>query len=250
MVCESCGAVRAVAPAELDAVRAAVLAPSATARASRTSRSPGCAPRARRRATRDRPRPWRAEPGRVGAGWRPGRRGHRPARRRLRPALRRRRPAPLQPRRRRRLHRRGGADGLHPRAAPRLRRRPHRRHRQHDAQAHERRSAAAGRRVLLLARALDRGLRARAALRARGPRAGRPGAGRRLDSALRHGTDRHGRVGRLPLRDRRPEPGGPRGDRARAARHAQRDVLRGRARGAAALARAHEPSARAASPTR
>ena len=53
--------------------------------------------------------PRRADAGRVGAGRRPGRRGHRPARRRLRPALRGRRPAPLQPRRRRRLHAPGSA---------------------------------------------------------------------------------------------------------------------------------------------
>ena len=117
--------------------------------------------------------PRRADAGRVGAGGRPGRRGHRPARRRLRPALRGRRPAPLQPRRRRRLHGRRRPDRLHAGHAPRLRRRPHRGHRQHDAQVHAGGPAAAQRRLLLRARALDRGLRARAAALAR-----RQGAGR------------------------------------------------------------------------
>ena len=54
-----------------------------------------------------------------------------------------------------------GADRLHARAAARVRRRPHRGDRQHDAQADGRRPAAAERRLLVLARALERRVRAR-----------------------------------------------------------------------------------------
>ena len=78
-------------------------------------------------------------------------------------------------RRRRRDARRGGRrvrggrghHRLHAGLAPRVRRRPHRRDRQHDAQADERRSAAPERRLLLLPRALDDRLRARGPVRDR-----------------------------------------------------------------------------------
>ena len=59
---------------------------------------------------------------------------------------------------------------LHARPAPRVRRRPHRGDRQHDAQADGRGPAAAQRRLLLLARPLDDRLRARVAARRRRPR--------------------------------------------------------------------------------
>ena len=112
--------------------------------------------------------PRSADPGGVAPGRRPGR-GHRgTARGRLLPAPRARRPAQLQPRVERRLRPRPRHHRLHARPASRLRRRPHRRDRQHDAQAHGRRPAPAQRRVLLLARPLDDRLRAR-----------RPGRGRR-----------------------------------------------------------------------
>ena len=68
--------------------------------------------------------------------------------------------------------------GLHPRHAARLRRRPHRGHRQHHPQARQRGQAAAVRRLLLLARALLRRVRARAAAELRHPRRGQPGARR------------------------------------------------------------------------
>ena len=102
------------------------------------------------------------------------------------------------------------ADGparLHVRAAPRGRRGPHRRHRQHDAQAHAGRSAAGRRRALLLARALDDRGRAvdpdRALGRDRQRHPGVPGDRR---------ADRDERVGDLPARHRRHQP-------ARADRH-------------------------------
>ena len=85
-----------------------------------------------------------------------------------------------------------GHHGLHARPAPRVRRRPHRGDRQHHAQADERRAAAAERRVLLLARALDRRVRARAAA-SRSASAPWPAtAERRLDAAAVTGARRHG----------------------------------------------------------
>ena len=112
-------------------------------------------------------------PGGVAARRRPGRRRRGAARDRLlRPAGARRAPG-AQPRRGRRLLGRRRADRLHARAPPRVRRRPHRGDRQHDAQAHGRRQPAAQRRLLLRARALHRRARARGAARRRRARARR-----------------------------------------------------------------------------
>jgi hypothetical protein len=113
------------APRELDDVARRSSLPSATARASRTSRSPGCAPRARPEATRDRPGVRGAlsacRDGRVagnGAGWASGHcmELHAVGFGRLF----RRRPGPHHfslGRRRAFHHGRGGAHRLHPRAA-------------------------------------------------------------------------------------------------------------------------------------
>ena len=82
-----------------------------------------------------------------------------------------------------------------------------RRDRQHDAQVHARGPAAAERRVLLRARALDRRLRAGAAALPRRQGAGGARPGRRLDAALGHRAHRGRRVsGTFPVSDRGAEP--------------------------------------------
>ena len=112
-------------------------------------------------------------------------------------------------RRRQGVRHRHRADRLHPGTAPRVRRRPHRRDRQHHPQADERRAAASWRRLLLLARPLVGGLRAGAADRNRAQgdhRAGRAGL---VGPASLHQLDRHQRLGRLPVFDRHHQRGDP-----------------------------------------
>ena len=112
-----------------------------------------------------------------------GRRRRRAARRRLRDPVRARRAAPLPARQRRGLHGRDRCHGLHARDAPRVRRRPHLGDRQHDAQADVRGQAAAERRLLVLARALDDRLRARVPALDRDQVARRAGQERQLGPA-------------------------------------------------------------------
>ncbi len=114
--------------------------------------------------------------------------------------------------------------------AARVRRRSHRRHRQHHAQAHGRRQAPAVGGFLVLPRALVRGVRPGAAALARGARAGRPGRGRRLQPAADHRPHRDGGLRRLPAAHRRGEPRGAARDRARVPPDAHRRLRRGRAR--------------------
>ena len=141
----------------------------------------------------------------------------------------------------RHLRHRGRHHGLHARDAPRLRRRPHRRDRQHDAQAHGRRPAAAERRVLLLARPLERRLPARDRALARHQGAERQRRERRLGAPPRHRPDRPDHLGHVPVPDRHPQPDGADRHRARVPAHAPRRVRRAAARGAPQLARLHEP---------
>ena len=118
-----------------------------------------------------------------------------------------RRPVPLQGARHRRRRAR-----LHARPASRVRRRPHLRDRQHDAQADERGQAAAQRRLLVLARALDD--RDRDRCRHRRRREG--GVRRRLEQPLQPRAVRrhlrHRRVGDVPVPDRRTQRRHPRRD--------------------------------------
>ena len=83
--------------------------------------------------------------------------------------------------------------GLHPRHAARLRRRPHRRHRQHHPQADGRRQAAGVGRLLVLPRPLDRSCSCCACCSSLGVAlAGRPGRERRLDACTASpALDRH-----------------------------------------------------------
>ena len=126
-----------------------------------------------------------------------------------------------------RVHGRARAHRLHARPAPCLRRRSHRRDRQHHPQADGRAQAPAQRRVLVLAGALVDRVRAGAAVRRRDPRARRARAQRRLGAAPRHRPDRDRRLRRLPVRDRGAQPGHPARDPARVPRHAPRRLRRG-----------------------
>ena len=132
-----------------------------------------------------------------------GRSRHRPACARV-PAADRGRGASCGSSRRRNRDR-----GLHARPASRVRRRSHRRDRQHHPQADGRGQAAAERRLLVLARTLDRGVRAGGGVRARNPRS-RWGAARAGIAVARDRRPRrHQRVRRVSVCDRRPEPGDP-----------------------------------------
>ena len=96
--------------------------------------------------------------------------------------------------------------GLHPGHAPRLRRRPHRRDRQHHPQAGPGRQTAPERRLLLLPRPLHRRVRAGGAAQLRHPR---PRHQVKNDSSgLHHTTGIIGTPvsGHLPISDRPAEP--------------------------------------------
>ncbi len=111
---------------------------------------------------------------------------------------------------------------LHARHAPRLRRRPHRRHRQHDTKADERGQAAYQRRLLLLARALVGRLRACGPAELRHPGARLAGEERQVRSAPDHEHRRDVGVGFLPLSDRGTQHRHPRVHRAACSRRCGR----------------------------
>ena len=129
------------------------------------------------------------------------------------------------------------ADGLHARAAPRARRRPHRGHRQHDAQAHDGGRPAARRRAFLRARALDGRVRPRAP--ARRSACGGRRAGRATTSSTLHtvtGVHRAVGVRHVPAAHRRGQPQRARSGILRAFRAcaAGRSTCRGRSERATA----------------
>ncbi len=97
------------------------------------------------------------------------------------------------------------ADGVHAGLTARVRRRPHRRHRQHHPQADERRTPTPCRRVLLFTGPLHGGLRAggNAGDRTQGYR--RTGRERLLDAASLHRLDRYQHFRRVPVFDRHPQ---------------------------------------------
>ena len=92
---------------------------------------------------------------------------------------------PLSPEPKRAVRRRDRRPRLHPRHAPRLRRRPHLGDRQHHPEADGGGQAPAQRRLLLLARPLDDRVRAGGAAELRDPRPRRPGEERLLGPAQR-----------------------------------------------------------------
>ena len=126
---------------------------------------------------------------------------------------------------------------VHLRPAARVRRRPHRGDRQHDAEVPPGRQALARRRVLLLARALDD--RALPRHRARARRLDRQLAHPRLPGLRR--LHRRERVRNVPLDHRHPQPDRAHRHRAHLPAHEAGLVQRGGARGAAARSRHDEP---------
>ncbi len=139
------------------------------------------------------------------------------------------------------LRDRAGPHGVHPGDAARVRRRPHRGHRQHHPQADGGGQEARHRRLLVLARPLEHRVRAVPAARPRRALARRAAGERRLDAAERRRRVRHAGLGDVPLHPRDPEPRDPGRHRQGLPRHAARRVRRGRARGAAEQPRLHEP---------
>ena len=116
--------------------------------------------------------------------------------------------AAVRHRRGRRAGRRGGPGRVHARDAARLRRRPHRRHRQHHPQADGRAAAADVGRLLVLPRPLHDRLRAGRPDRPRRTRPGRSGRRRGLGPAADHRRGRGRGVGHLPDDHRHRQPGG------------------------------------------
>ncbi len=137
---------------------------------------------------------------------------------------------------------------LHPRHAARVRRRPHRRDRQHHPQARRRGQAPAVHRVLLLPRSLQRRVRARGAAELRHPGARRPAAQQRLGPAVHDQHHRHLRVRLLPVPDRGVQHRHPGRDPQGVPRDALRRLRRRAAGGAAQQARPDEPLPRPAGP--
>ena len=135
---------------------------------------------------------------------------------------------PLEPGARRARHAR-----VHLRAAARVRRRPHRGDRQHDAQVPAGGEAPARRRLLLLARSLERRARAHRVARAR--RGEREGAHPVVPALGR--LRRRGRVRDVPLDHRDPQPARPARHRPRLPRDAHGQARRGAARAAPARPR-------------
>src|SRR5579884_322246 len=125
---------------------------------------------------------------------------------------------------------------LHVRPPPRVRCGPHRRDRQHDAQAPPAGQASARRRFLLLAGPLDGRLLARGGPRGRGEDGRLEAAGVPELGRLR----RRERVRDVPLDHRDPQPARPRGHPADLPRAAARNARRGAARAATARPRLHE----------
>ncbi|CKO74931.1 Uncharacterised protein [Mycobacterium tuberculosis] len=133
------------------------------------------------------------------------------------------------------------ADGVHAGLTARVRRRPHRRHRQHHPQADERRTPTPCRRVLLFTGPLHGGLRAggNAGDRTQGYR--RTGRERLLDAASLHRLDRYQHFRRVPVFDRHPQRHRPGRHRACLRPPAPRRLRRSRTRTAVGQPRTAHP---------